>query len=500
MYNLGYTDKSQLEGFNIVDWDPLAPSRELTSVIKELMKTPETFFSKHKLKDGSVVDVEVTAKGITIDGNKYLYASQRKVDQRNMVQENLSHKLLKSEKTKYKTILELASDGVFIMDLEGKLVEYSRKACELLGYSDKEMQSLSVYDWDKNITKEEYFQLVNALKLGPIEVERFHTKKDGSNYIAYITANLININNETLIYASVRNITEQKENQQTIVEQNEQLEAIFQTALGGISLLNTKGEYEFVNNKYCEILEYSNDELISKSTFDFVDNSCMNDYKNAFLEALQVGVYEDFERICITKTGKLRRLRSSIALMPNKEQFLMTTVDNTKLFDAMHIIKKQTYIDDLTKLYNKKAYNEKIKENLVLYNRYKTTFSMMVFDIDFFKKINDNYGHIVGDKVLAELGRLIIANIRESDDAFRVGGEEFVVILRNTAIKEAMIVAQKLREVIEKGLRVIKDKVITLSIGVTEVIPGDDVDSIYKRADQYLYQAKNKGRNIVIGS
>lgn len=193
------------------------------------------------------------------------------------------------------------------------------------------MEDLSVYDWDKNITQEEYSQIILALMKGPIEIERIHTRKDGSKYIAFITANIINIKDQELLYASARDITEQKENQRIIIEQNEQLEAIFQTALGGISLLSLEGKYEFVNNKYCEMLEYSSKEILDKSTFDFTDKESLDEYKAIFEEVAQKSIYEDFERVCVTKSGKLKRLRSSIALMPNNRQLLMTTVDNTDL-------------------------------------------------------------------------------------------------------------------------------------------------------------------------
>ncbi|GMN88788.1 diguanylate cyclase [Francisella sciaenopsi] len=497
MNNLGYNKEEMLD-LNVVDWDPLAPSKQLRSVIADLINKPEIFISKHKRKDGSVIDVEINAKGIVINNEKYLFASQRNIQKRDTTQVDLANKLLASERIKYKTILELASDGVFIMDFEGKLIDYSKKAQDLLGYSDSEMQSLCVYDWDKAITKEEYSQIILALKEGPIEVEREHTRKDNSKYIAFITANIINLNNEDFLYASARDITSQKENEKTIIEQNEQLEAIFNTALGGICLLNLEGKYEFVNNKYCEMLEYTSQEILNKSTFDFIDKTFIDLYKQSFQDVIEKGVYEDLEIVCITKSGETRRLRSSIALMPNKNQFLMTTVDNTDLFNAMNTIKRQTYIDDLTKLYNKKSYNDKIKESLDNYEKYNISFSIIIFDIDHFKRINDTQGHLVGDKVLAYLGRLISNNIRKDDLAFRIGGEEFALLLRNTSLKSALIVAEKLRNIIETESLVLSNETITISLGVTEVRNHDDTDSIYKRADGLLYQAKHQGRNQVV--
>lgn len=499
MNNLGYNKEEMLD-LNVVDWDPFAPSKQLHSVIADLINKPEIFISKHKRKDGSVIDVEINAKGIVINNEKYLFASQRNIQKRDTTQVDLANKLLASERVKYKTILELASDGVFIMDFEGKLIDYSKKVQDLLGYSDSEMQSLYVYDWDKTITKEEYSQIILALKEGPIEVEREHTRKDNSKYIAFITANIINLNNEDFLYASARDITAQKENEKTIIEQNEQLEAMFQTALGGISLLSLDGRYEFVNNKYCEMLEYSSEEILNQSTFDFTSKESLKEYQTIFNKVTKKSIYEDFEIVCVTKSGKLKRLRSSIALMPNNRQVLMTTVDNTDLFNAMNTIKRQTYIDDLTKLKNKKSYNDHIRENLKIFKKYEQPFSMVIFDIDFFKKINDNYGHLIGDQVLAELGSLISSNIRENDNAFRIGGEEFALILKNTSLKNATLVAEKFRSIVEQKLKTIKDKTITISAGVTEVIKNDTIETIYNRADKCLYKAKSHGRNNIVAS
>lgn len=498
MINLGYENYDELLNFNVCDWDPIAASAEPTPIIKSLIDTPETFITKHKKKDNSIITVEINAKGVLIDGEKYLYASQRIVDTKNINQADLATKFLASEKTKYKTILELASDGVFIMDYNGKLVEYSEKAKQMLGYSADEMQNLNVYDWDKDIDKAEYSQLIEALKQGPIEVERTHTRKNNTKYIAYITANLINIDNQSLLYASARDITEQKENERTIIEQNEQLEAIFQTALGGISLLSLDGVYEFVNNKYCEFLEYSDKELLGKSTFEFTDEKFITEYQSTLKKVAVKLVYENFEHTCLTKSGKIKRLMSSIALMPNNRQLLMTTVDNTDLSEAMTTIKKQAFIDDLTKLNNKRSYNNQINKNLEIFENTKEPFSMIIFDIDFFKRVNDNYGHLIGDRVLEEFSKLITSNIRNIDSAFRIGGEEFALILKNTSLKNADRVAEKLRVLVEQELKVIKNETITISAGVTEVKSGDTADKIYKRADDCLYKAKSRGRNCSV--
>lgn len=153
--------------------------------------------------------------------------------------------------------------------------------------------------------------------------------------------------------------------------------------------------------------------------------------------------------------------------------------------------------DHLTKLNNKKSYNDNIKKIISQYQRYKTPFSVIMYDIDNFKYINDTYGHSVGDDVLIEMSQLISSHIRKNDYIFRVGGEEFIILLTETQITNAKLVAEKIRSNVEKNLKTIQDKQITISIGLTEVNNEDTKESIYKRVDKLLYESKNNGRNTI---
>ena len=139
----------------------------------------------------------------------------------------------------------------------------------------------------------------------------------------------------------------------------------------------------------------------------------------------------------------------------------------------------------------------KIEELLSLYSRYNTIFSIAMLDIDDFKKINDEYGHRIGDNVLINLVQLIESNIRQNDFLYRIGGEEFVILFAQTSIEEAITVSEKIRKSVEEELKTIKDKTITLSIGVSEVMPDDTENKIFTRVDKLLYQSKTNGKNRV---
>ncbi len=158
------------------------------------------------------------------------------------------------------------------------------------------------------------------------------------------------------------------------------------------------------------------------------------------------------------------------------------------------------HIDSLTGAYNRRYFYEISKKIVSFTKREKSPLSLVMFDIDLFKAVNDNYGHDIGDQVLKVFVTKIKNNIRASDVFIRYGGEEFVLLLPNTDIEHALIITEKLRELIEK-CSVLDDVRFTVSAGVSAFINStDNLDYLIKRADEALYKAKRSGRNRVVCS
>ncbi len=168
--------------------------------------------------------------------------------------------------------------------------------------------------------------------------------------------------------------------------------------------------------------------------------------------------------------------------------------DITELNEVWKKLKNEAYYDELTTIFNRKAFNERIEEKFDLYRRYGSDFCIAMYDIDDFKNINDTYGHDIGDKVLIEMTKAIKQNIRKTDLIFRVGGEEFIVIFPKTSIKEAISVMEKIRDVVSK-MNIIENKKITISIGITQVKKEDTPSTIYERIDKLMYVSKHEGKN-----
>jgi len=163
------------------------------------------------------------------------------------------------------------------------------------------------------------------------------------------------------------------------------------------------------------------------------------------------------------------------------------------------LLRTQSETDSLTGLFNRRKLMSGLTEHFELFARYKTPTSVLIFDIDKFKGINDEYGHLAGDKVLKIIATVLRKRLRGSDFIARFGGEEFVLLLPATPPAVGAKLLETLRAAIEacpfhfKGERV----TITVSMGLAAFRPGEHSDLVLKRADQALYRAKNAGRNRV---
>ncbi|MFZ7103068.1 MAG: GGDEF domain-containing protein [Peptococcaceae bacterium] len=169
------------------------------------------------------------------------------------------------------------------------------------------------------------------------------------------------------------------------------------------------------------------------------------------------------------------------------------------LLTRMYVRKQLEYAvnhDFLTGIYNRTFYSEHLLHEIHKAERYYNGLFLIMLDIDHFKRVNDTYGHDIGDHVLKELTSLINNHIRKSDIFSRIGGEEFVVILADTDRPNALALGEKIRKLVE-GHSFERAGEITISIGIAEYIKGDTGDSLFKRADNALYKAKSQGRNRV---
>jgi diguanylate cyclase (GGDEF)-like protein/PAS domain S-box-containing protein len=200
------------------------------------------------------------------------------------------------------------------------------------------------------------------------------------------------------------------------------------------------------------------------------------------------------------KDGRIIWVEVTLKLSYNANQEIQIIGVSRNIERRKNTEKENLYIsthDHLTDCYNRSYLESQANEELDRSVRYNKSLSFLMLDIDFFKKINDTFGHIAGDEVLKKLAKTIRLNLRSSDVFARFGGEEFIVMIPETKIEEAVIVAEKIRLAIENTIYLVSEKV-TVSIGVVEFKANECLDDIYKRVDQQLYLAKKAGRNCVV--
>ncbi len=211
---------------------------------------------------------------------------------------------------------------------------------------------------------------------------------------------------------------------------------------------------------------------------------------------------EDMKRLVRIKSasGEERIFRVFIkTFFYETKHYVVSFTDITEIQEYTYELQYKATHDSLTKLYNRQKFNDELNKEILRESRYKHSLSMLMFDIDDFKIVNDTFGHDVGDVVLIEISKILRKSIRVTDFAARWGGEEFMVLLPETPIEDAMTIAENIRKNVEDYQPDNVNLPITISIGISSFDVGIDTkDSLIKNVDVALYEAKGSGKNKVV--
>lgn len=213
----------------------------------------------------------------------------------------------------------------------------------------------------------------------------------------------------------------------------------------------------------------------------------------------------DFSFVLQLSLPVIFSLGACAAAAPSADELrVMEQIQRTfrERMESLAELKGLTYTDDLTGLYNQRYLELILDRELSLAKRNNTVFSVLFLDLDHFKAVNDTHGHLIGSRLLFEVGQEIKRALRESDICFRYGGDEFVTILSHTGLEDAVLVAERVRVQIEKKRFLARDNMdirLTASIGVASVpLHAVTKQQILKAADEALYGVKKAVRNSVI--
>lgn len=207
-----------------------------------------------------------------------------------------------------------------------------------------------------------------------------------------------------------------------------------------------------------------------------------------------IGAHRDIHEQKIAQIALKQRNRELNSLVEERTRELKSA--NIALQEKIREVETLAEQDPLTGVFNRHRFDKALRQERERASRYGTPLSLIILDIDYFKRVNDRYGHTIGDVVLIAVAQYIQANIRENDLLTRWGGEEFAIVTPDSPLEAAGALAEKLRAALEQ--RQLADTItVTCSFGVAQFDGSEDTDSLIRRADKALYRAKTLGRNWV---
>ena len=292
-----------------------------------------------------------------------------------------------------------------------------------------------------------------------------------------------------------REIAEHRENE-------DRFRTVAQTAVDAIILADVQGNVIFWNESAHRIFGYTEEEIAGKPLTVLMSPEDRDAHQKGLEHIRLTGkskyIGKTKEMQALRKNGEKFPIELSIAMWNVGEKTFYSAIvrDITKRKRLESELQTRATTDTLTQVYNRIKYYEIMKRDIERAKRYNHPLSLIMFDIDHFKMVNDTYGHAVGDYVLQALTHIVKLDLRETDFLVRWGGEEFVIIAPDTDIERAEILAERVRKSAEE-YKFERVGTVTVSFGVTQFTKNDTEDTFIKRTDDALYAAKRMGRNRV---
>lgn len=314
----------------------------------------------------------------------------------------------------------------------------------------------------------------------------------------YDETDILNIR---LLMEAVWTVTESKKVAEALRSSEEKLKTIIETSPDGIAISTMDGMVEFVTAQTVAMWGYdSQDEMVGRNILDFVHQSYHEKAIYFITEMINGHLTGAAEYLMVRKDGSLFYCETNANILRDKNKdaigILHIERDITERKKLEEELQDLVIKDQLTGLYNRRKIDEVLKNQKAETDRTDQSLAIIMADIDLFKRVNDQYGHLVGDQVLTEVTEILAKGIRKSDVLGRWGGEEFIVICTDTDLAGAMVLAEKLRKMIESHEFYLAGKK-TCSFGVSQLRKDESIDALLSRSDQALYRAKDQGRNCV---
>jgi diguanylate cyclase (GGDEF)-like protein/PAS domain S-box-containing protein len=457
--------------------------------------------------DGKIYNVIASPVKDNKGKTEYVIETVEDITERKRADEALKAAILRAEdeRARSEAIIAGMGDGISIQDTDFKILYQNQVHKDIIG---DHVGEYCYWAYERNENVCEGCPVAMSFKDGKIHTEERRVDLDDRMLYVEITASPLRDAAGKIIRGIevVRDITERKEAEEKLRKSEEKYRSLADTLSEVVYRADPETfQTTYINSAIKSVSGYSAEEWLSDTSL-WENTVYPDDRKRVFaILAEAQGKLKNFsiEYRLVRKDRSVRWVEDRVAL--EKDQYGKVVSINGVMYDITeqkkmeNELKQLATMDSLTQVFNRTKFDEIMAREMARAKRFDKPLSIIIYDMDSFKKINDGYGHIVGDRVLKTSADLVRGLIRKIDYIVRWGGEEFVIIAPETDLKNAEELAERIRKSTESH-RFDKVERVTVSFGVTEFKKDDDVDSILKRADDALYKAKSRGRNRVVAS
>lgn len=403
--------------------------------------------------------------------------------------------LIKSKSTAY-AMMNATSDLAVIMDTNGVILNANEAALRRVGKSMAELTGKNIFDFfppEFKEFKKVYVHIVSQTK----EPHRFQDEFDGMIFQVCIYPIMDDEGEVEKLAVFATDETENRRMEELLFRYSQ----ILSTIHDPMAYIDRNYIFRTVNDVYINIYQRSRKQIVGHHMAELVGQDFFKEKIKDNIDLCLTGQKVQQQEWFVFPEERRRFMYVTYYPLFSKDRKTVTGVvvnamDITKIKAMEDKLKKLSITDQLTQIYNRVKFHETLNEEIRRYMRYETDLSIIMFDIDHFKSVNDNYGHDVGDKVLVTLVQVVKKCIRDTDIFSRWGGEEFILLLPHTSLDNAAMLAERIRLRVEEH-HFGQVESITCSFGVSEFSPEDSDETFTKRVDEALYHSKRNGRNQV---